>query len=398
LKKHVLIIASEFPTYSETFVVDHVKGMLSLEWNVSVAANKIDQKSFDNCFSDCSVQPAVFQLSSFFRLVRGGIFRDLRRAVESIASHPNPNSLNARLIAVKAQRLSELIQTIRPDLVHAHFGPNGVLAAIALENNTIPLIVNFHGYDVTAYTKKFGWNMYQSLLKTATLVGHSQFVSRRILRNLGRQIELVVMGVDTGRFSPNIGKTQVWPSPLKLLSVGRLTTCKGHDIAIDTVKLLNARHPNWNIELVVVGSGEEQERLTKRIKFAGLSGNIRFRGSLDYRHIPGVMQSADILLVCSQPTPDGSEEAFCRVAVEAMACGMAIVATPCGGLPDTVDGAGYVTSGFDAASIAEAVELLVSSETPASAVEISVKAAKKYDIKKMMDDYKLISEKVLLLP
>ncbi|MBU2954479.1 glycosyltransferase family 4 protein [Marinobacter sp. F3R08] len=394
MRKHVLVVVSSFPVYSETFVVDHVKGMLESGWEVSVVAENIDRKLFDAFFAGEASRPELLTYFSPSRLLGEGVVTLAGKAFEGIECHPVPGSLNARAMAVKAQCLSGVIRDVCPDLIHAHFGSNGVLAAIALKGLNLPLVVNFHGYDVTSYTKKNGWGLYQCHLNRAVLVGHSEFVRRRLRENMGSKVESIVMGVDTGRFVPNVEKGQQWPRPLRFMSVGRLTRCKGHDVAIEALRILHSRHPEWDSRLSIVGSGEEYEALVEQAQAAGLSDRVCYLGGLDYHAMPAVMQEADVLMVCSQSTEDGWEEAFCRVAVEGMASGLAVVATPCGGLPETINGAGYTARGFEAQSVVDAVEDLLSTETPESLSLRSRRVAARYDLRKMVHGYSSLSNRM----
>lgn len=369
--------------------------MLNSGWEVSVAATHIEKELLHDFFHNCETEPRLIQFISPARLIRLGLVGILSSAMESVQCHPEPSSRNARSMAVKAKCLSKVIQDTRPDLVHAHFGQNGVLAAIALKDTKIPLVVNFHGYDVTSYTRKYGWQMYRKCLRDAILVGHSEFVRLKLLENLGMSSEPVVMGVDTRRFSPRFKRSESWPRPLKFLSVGRLVAGKGHGVAIEAIGVLKTYYPDWDLQLSIVGSGEELGMLESKIRSAGLSDYIKCVGRRSYQDMPDIMKAADILLVCSQRTEAGWEEAFCRVAVEGMACGLGIVATPCGGVPETVEGAGYLAKGFDGAAVAEAIKALIVSETPVSISVRSVKAAEKYDLQKMTNDYLLLSERAL---
>lgn len=398
MQKSILIITSTFPVYSEIFIVDHVKGMLGRGWLVSVAANKIDRNLLDFFFPDGLGGLALYNFSPLSHRTLAVTFHALLTAVKHVDGHLHPRSFGARLMAVKGRILLALIDDLKPDLVHAHFGPNGVLASMALKNKKIPLIVNFHGYDVTSYVKTNGWGLYERFFNRAVLIAHSQFVLDKVAMGLKRRCEYVVMGVDSKKFLPSKKNNREWPSPLRFLSVGRLTQCKGHDVAIDVVKVLNARYPDWKIELSIVGGGEEKARLEEKIESEQLSDVVKCLGVLDSSAVSLLMQKVDVLLVCSQPISNGWEEAFCRVAVEGMACGLAVVATPCGGLPDTVEGAGYVAKGCDVKSVVETVELLISVETPSQVANRAVKKSAQYDLVKMIDDYNAVSARLTLLP
>ncbi|MBK6281205.1 MAG: glycosyltransferase [Gammaproteobacteria bacterium] len=196
----------------------------------------------------------------------------LHRAAASIKQHAHPWSLHARLLAIRAQRIRDVLGPLKPDLVHAHFGPNGIASAIALEAlPKIPLIVNFHGHDVTAFPKHHGWDMYKALPKSTILIAHSDFVSHLISSRLNRHSVRVTMGVDTRLFSPERTRTSQWRPPLRILSVGRLESVKGHDVAIKALAIIRQRKPELDARLRIVGHGSQRESLSRLIKSLGLT-------------------------------------------------------------------------------------------------------------------------------
>ena len=95
MRKHVLVVVSSFPVYSETFVVDHVKGMLESGWEVSVVAKDIDRKLFDVFFAGEASRPELLTFFTPSRLLREGVVTLAGKAFEGIECHPVPGSLNA---------------------------------------------------------------------------------------------------------------------------------------------------------------------------------------------------------------------------------------------------------------------------------------------------------------
>ncbi|MCP8900223.1 glycosyltransferase family 4 protein [Gilvimarinus xylanilyticus] len=394
MTNHVLVVVSEFPKFSETFVVDHLRGMLLSGWMVSVVAYKVNDEMVKCFFEELSSRLNVKKIS-LFSLMFGGEVNIIRAFLAKVEGHSSPWSLHARFMALKANRIARLIKEIDPDLVHAHFGPNGIICSLALKNFHCPYIVNFHGYDVSVYPKKHGWGVYRKSLCKAVLVCHSDYVEEVIKRNLKRSVKHVVLGVDTERFSPDRPRRLEWGRQIRLLSVGRLEKCKGHDVAIDVLDYMRQRHPEIDFVLSIGGDGDERNSLEEKVRVQGLSSYVSFLGKVRYEEVPNIMRKDDILLVCSQSTEDGWKEAFCRVAVEGMAAEMAVVVTPCGGLPDTVRGAGYVASQHDALSIVKEVERLIFSQVPRSIARKSAKAAEVYCMKKMIKDYVFVSEEAI---
>jgi glycosyltransferase involved in cell wall biosynthesis len=172
-------------------------------------------------------------------------------------------------------------------------------------------------------------------------------------------VSVVPCGVDAAHFRPGAGGPGVPPrrERHRLLSCGRLVRRKGYDRAIRAL----TRIPDT--ELVIAGgppaelleADPEAERLLDLAERAGVADRVRLVGAVDPRHMPQLMNSADLVLC----TP--VYEPFGIVPLEAMACGVPVVATDVGGHRDTVaDGrTGRLVPPGDAWAIADAVRELL---------------------------------------
>ena len=389
----IAVIASSFPVTSETFVVDHVRALADDGFDVTVVAIEIDEAarrklSLPTNVSLCGV-PRWDNLHPVRRI------KYLGSALLWMARHP---TLAARRYhwrrAISAARLKDVLGRLEPDLVHAHFGPNGVDAAIALCGTATPLLVNFHGYDVTTLPTRHGWRLYRSTLRSATLVAHSDFVERR-LRGAGlHRIERVTMGVDRSKFRAPL-RSPTWAAPLKLLSVGRLVPQKGHDVAIHALAILRRERPDLDPRLRILGEGPEAVSLRRISHDAGVAEFVIGPEPADHARVAEAMAEADLVIAASRTMQDGAQEGFCRVAVEAMACGLPVVATPSGGLPDTVAGGGRVASTQDASSLAHAILEILEQGAPASWSTAAQTVAARYDIQTMHDEYRNLTDRHL---
>lgn len=393
--RHIAIVVSSFPERSETFVVDHVKGMLRKGWRVSVIANCIRSENVDSAFPTPTPRPAILSLPRVGTSSPAELLRYVQHGLKRLRHHACPSSWHARLLAVRAQRLRTVLVRLHPDVVHAHFGPNGVTSAIALRAISTPLIVNFHGYDATAWPLAYGWDLYRHLFNSASLVVHSQFLSGIIAAELGRIPTQVTMGVDLQRFSPARRFGPTWPTPLRLLSIGRLETIKGHDIAIRALAILRATRPDLDAQLKIVGEGSQHRSLLAVAKRLGVAPFVTGPVPATYTDIPGIMNEADILLACSRRGPNGWAESFCRVAAEAMASGLPVIATPCGGLPATVGSGGLIAHEESPPSVVDALMQLLDNSTPAACMAASRRMAASYALDRMIEEYHAVSAAAL---
>nr|WP_249419798.1 glycosyltransferase [Rhabdothermincola salaria] len=127
--------------------------------------------------------------------------------------------------------------------------------------------------------------------------------------------------------------------PLRVGYVGRLESFKGVDVAVRAVAAVA------DAELVVVGDGPERGALVALADRSGVADRVRFRGPVDHDDLGAVYAALDVVVVPSLETPAWVEQ-FGRVAVEAMASGVAVVVSDSGALPEVVgDGAEVVPWG-----------------------------------------------------
>jgi len=233
------------------------------------------------------------------------------------------------------------IARLRPALLHAHFGPDGMLAMRIAERHRLPLVVSFHGYDATrrddSFTTAGGrlWLAHRAELfdRATYLLANSEFVRGRLIA-LGTPADKVVLhriGVDLGRFAP-AASTSTSTAPDHVVFVGRLAAVKGIDIAVRAMAVVRRSHPS--ARLTVVGDGplrSETEALA-----VSLGVDVTWRGALPFDQVLDELSTATLVVAPSITATNGQPEALGLSLVEAQACGIAVVASRSGGIPETV--------------------------------------------------------------
>jgi D-inositol-3-phosphate glycosyltransferase len=230
-----------------------------------------------------------------------------------------------------------------PDLVHAHFWMSGLAALMAARELDIPVVQTFHALGVVK-------RRHQGDADTspAERVRMERMISRRAsaiaatcsdevfeLMRMGApraRTSVVPCGVDMGQFCPEGPAWPRTPGMSRIVSLGRLVPRKGVDTVIEVLAALPGT------ELLIAGgppagaldSDAEARRLRSLADRLGVADRVRVLGQVGREDVAGLLRSADTVVTTPWYEPFG------MVPLEAMACGVPVVAAAVGGLTDTV--------------------------------------------------------------
>lgn len=235
------------------------------------------------------------------------------------------------------------------DLVHAHFGHNGIQGMQLARRQGLPLVVTLHGRDVTLlmghskYAPEW-WHYllgYRALFRYASLFLAASSELRDLIVGCGcpeEKVRVHRLGVDLTRFSPTPKPPQ---GPPRVLMVGRFVEKKGHQYALHAAKLVRER--GIIFKLVLVGDGPLRPACERLVMELGLGDRVEFTGILSPDQVQTRLQEASLLLAPSVVASNLDRESGVISAKEAGACGLPVLATRHGGLPEIVD---HGTTGF----------------------------------------------------
>jgi glycosyltransferase involved in cell wall biosynthesis len=224
-----------------------------------------------------------------------------------------------------------------------------------------------------------------------TVIAHSAFNRVRLNAGLGRAIELVDYGVDVERFRPDPDPPWL-PEIMEIFAardrprvffLGPPTPARGGARVIDLLVALVARVPD--VELVVGGRDPANpgwdQMIAAEAQEMGLAGNFRSLPSVPLRDLPALYASCQVAV-----SPMMGSEPGGLFALQALACGLPIVASPSGALQDLVrEGAeGMFVPATETAAFADAVcALLADPETRAGYSEAArLRAVEKHDMQR----------------
>ncbi|MFM1919523.1 MAG: hypothetical protein RLZZ303_1157 [Candidatus Hydrogenedentota bacterium] len=169
------------------------------------------------------------------------------------------------------------------------------------------------------------------------------------------RIQLIPPGVDLHAFAP--GQAQRGgEDTLTILFVGWLLPRKGIDFLLQALRLLKER-PGPRLRLLIAGSGPGEPRVRALVDRLGLSDDCTFLPPCPYADMPALYHQADLFALPSIAT-DTWQEQFGMALIEAMACGVPVVSTLSGAIPEVVGDAGLLCQPNDFLSLAESIARL----------------------------------------
>ena len=251
------------------------------------------------------------------------------------------------------------------DLIDAHyFYPDGVAAVLMGRVLQKPVVITARGTDINLIPRHavprrlIQW----AALRAAHMVTVCQALNDALVA-LGAPADRVTTlrnGVDLTLFRPQdraAARARLGLQRFTLVSVGHLIERKGHHHAINALPLLP------DAELLIAGGGPEDAALRAQAAARGVGDRVRFLGSLPQDELRGLYNAGDALVLAS------SREGWANVLLEAMACGMPVVASNVWGTPEGVaaPAAGVLMPQLDAAGVAEGVRRLRSALPPRAA-------------------------------
>jgi colanic acid/amylovoran biosynthesis glycosyltransferase len=307
-------VVRRYGVASQTFVADAVADLDRIGWSGWVLARSVENGSLYPLPREERIllgsRPPLGQRVAQRALMRSGAER-------------------------RAAWWNEAIAAARPDLLHAHFGWAGVDALPAARSAGLPLVVTFHGTDLTVHPHTArGRREYAAMLAgldQAIVV--SRFLAGR-LRAIGYHgpLEVVPTGVRLDR--PQVRREPRADGSTRLLFVGRQVRVKGLDVLLRALPRLCADEPRLVLE--VIGDGPERARNDALARKLGVRRHVSFRGAQPREQVLAALERADLLVVPSRTTADGAAEGAGLVPKEAMAAGLPVLATRSGGLPETM--------------------------------------------------------------
>lgn len=241
-----------------------------------------------------------------------------------------------RLFMYMIQRVIK--QEGKPDIIYAHYLGCSIMALSAKKKYGIPVVGIEHwselGYkNIKKPIKNYAKKNYLKLDRFLTV---SSSLRENILKNIG--VDSVVVNNMVGQdfqYLPHDDKGQI----VRFVATGNLLPVKGFDNLIKAFSQLDLPNDSWL--LYIIGGGPESDYLQSLIDRFHLNKNILLLGRKNRDSIVEILHSCDVYIMSSRL------ETFGVAAIEALACGIPVISTECGGSSDFMNKDNGVTCPID---------------------------------------------------
>lgn len=239
--------------------------------------------------------------------------------------------------SVRTYRYYEAMRSLQPAVIHAHFGPTGVMAMPIARALGRPLVTSFYGYDLSVLMRQREWQRaYQELFRRGDrFLVEGPFMRQRLIGwgcpEEKVRIQRIAIDLELFPFRPRRWNREA----VILLQVGRLVEKKGYDDALRAFAEVHRRYPR--AEFHIIGDGPDREKLRMRIHHLGLGEAVKLLGSMSRRDYIAHAERCHILIQPSVTANNGDDEGGApTVLLEMQASGMPIVATRHADIPHVV--------------------------------------------------------------
>jgi len=234
-------------------------------------------------------------------------------------------------------KMIEVAQYEKLDLMHVHYAiPHAVSAYLARQvlrksNLDLKLITTLHGTDITLVGLE---PSFMPLVKFSTEESDGVTVVSRFLKektltnyNIEKEIEVIYNFIDIEKFKPaksDIYRNHIAPDGEKVLV--HTSNFRAVKRVPDTIRILSKVRNEIPAKLLLIGDGPERSECERLVRELDLCKDVVFLGKQD--SLTEILNAADLFLMPSQ------SESFGLSALEAMACGIPVISSSVGGLPE----------------------------------------------------------------
>lgn len=350
----VCILAQNFPTYSETFVTDHAKSVLDASIDLSILANKAEPGAWSGLEDyEKDLKKLTFLYNRQDSKTSGYRFNRLKSLVEMSVRHQKNGSteffkslnffrFGSSTLDLKLPFIYSKAIEIEPvDILHCHFGSNGIIGAhLKSLGFCKKLVVTYHGLDVSkVILNKNKGHIYKNVFRQADLILPISNLWKEALVSAGASKEITKvhhLGVDVDNIPIRSPQSHT-AEKFRIVTTARFTEKKGLPIALRAVSEAVKKSPGLNLQYDIIGSGNSFSEIQKLIEDLQLSQIVHLHGALPHSRVKELLYRSDIFMLPSHTAKNGDQEGIPVSLMEAMAAGLPVLSTRHSGIPELIE-------------------------------------------------------------
>lgn len=260
----------------------------------------------------------------------------------------------------------------KPDIIHAHFTGSAYSAVKALKKYDIPIVMTEHNSGITERVinpdlkalASFTYPKCNKVIVVSPSLQHS-------LRSIFNQESLYIPNiVDVEAFTIKRPESDLGDY-FTMVSIGGLIPRKGMDLLIQQFAAFNRKI--INSKLIIFGEGPERKALEQLIEELKVSEHVKLMGLRSREEIAPILSNSDVFVLTSK------NETFGVVYIEALACGVPVIATTCGGPEGFVhEGNGMLIPVDDEKALLEAMNTMYDKASTYDRAKIAAEIREKF--------------------
>jgi len=303
------------------------------------------------------------------------------------------NRLNPFLALGTMKEIKKVVDDFQPDLISCHSTAAGFWGRLAVRNK-VPTIFTAHGWSFTEGTPR--WRRYPAILAERFAARYADKII--CVSDFGRQLAISYKVAEEEKLAVVHNGVELVENKgekpegrIKIVFIGRLSKQKDPELFLQALNELSEK-VRKKVEVLIVGDGKKRKKLRKFIKKHRLEENAKLLGRLERGKIFEILQGAHIFILTSH------YEGFPRTILEAMSCGLAVIATDVGGVSEAVDkDCGILVKRGDRKQVVEALTSLIERPELVSAMgkRARQKVEENFSLRKMCEKTYEVYEQVL---
>ncbi|AWP32378.1 colanic acid biosynthesis glycosyltransferase WcaL [Pantoea sp. PNT01] len=369
-----------FPVASETFVLNQVTHFIDAGYEVEIiSVFPGDLVNRHAAFDEYGLAAKTHYLLPEEKIsIVDKLNQRIKLVLPKVTKPSLLRSLNVRRYGAQSSKLllpsivANAKQTFTADVFLVHFGYAGALANKLRELGVLKgkQATVFHGADISRRHILEEHKLdYVNLFRQSELMLPISHLWENKLIEMGcppEKIHVTRMGIEPEKF--NFQPRQAFQTPLRIVSVARLTEKKGLDVAVKASAILKQR--GGQFQYTIIGNGDQDEMMRDFIAREGMEDCVSMPGFKPQEEIRRALSEADIFLLPSKTAADGDMEGIPVALMEAMAVGLPVVSTFHSGIPELIENnvSGWLVEEDDPEALAETLLKLSQGEVDVAPV------------------------------